>query len=364
MAAPSSPTNMCSMLAGVWERQWEEDPLGCEDDKIDRSTFVVWTQTPSGVYVDLRLPAGAPGRRQPSKDRETQPQALAARNVDCSKYTEEEQIVILQQKSFAGRLCCSPGDTTSGDALKKDTVLADLANANAGPIPLCTCFWKREIDYQPPTGGLDIGVCATSQTNADGSVDMRETGDDASYAEGWRRVPGTVSGPFVALELVSEDGKPRKGFWVRTGSRFAMAVGRPEDEESTKSFACHAQSHKVKDCQGKSLSEAVKLLGNNGVDEELAIAMSYVGLVGQVKHDGSWRIDASTLPNLVGCDLIASDTKNDGCCSTLSLVPSGGRANVGEGTLLDQTISVNGQANVVRRWKVVELSSPDLLPLL
>jgi hypothetical protein len=353
---------MSSMLAGVWERKWEEDPLGCEDDKIDRSTLVVWTQTPSGVYVDLRLPAGAPGRRQLIKDREKQPETLAARTLDCSKYTEEDKSVILQQKSFAGRLCCSPGDTTSGDALKKDTVLAELANANAGPIPLCTCFWEREIDYQPPTGGLDIGVCATSPTNADGSVDMRETGDDASYAEGWRRIPGTGSGPFAALELQSEDGTPRKGFWVRTGHRFAMAFGRPDDEESAKSLACHAQSHKVKDFQGKSLSEAVNLLGN-GIDE-LAIAMSYVGLVGEVKDDGSWRIDASTLPNLVGCDLIANDKDNARCCSTLGLVPSEGHADVGEGTLVHQTIKVNGQVTVVRKWEVVELSSPDALPLL
>ncbi len=66
----------------------------------------------------------------------------------------------------------------------------------------------------------------------DGSVLLRETGDDGSYAEGWLRVPGSETGPFFALTLVSEGGQgrthsnnARTGYWVRAGNRFAYAVG-------------------------------------------------------------------------------------------------------------------------------------------
>jgi len=361
MSQTAAEPNMTARLAGVWERQWEEDPLGCAEDLIDRTTRVVWTQSPCGIYVDLRLPAGAPGT-QSSRTRDKRPEALLARGFDNGDYTEEELTVLLQQKSFAGRLQCSLGDTSNGQALKEDKILADLAKSNAGPLPLCTCFWIREIDYQPPTGGLDIGVCASSPMKADGTVDMRETGDDASYAEGWRRTVGTSKGPFVALELVSEDGKERKGFWVRTGNRFAYAVGRPEDAASAASLGCNPLSSKVKDCKSKSLAHAVKFLANDK-DEEIAIALSYVAIVGQVEDNGSWRIDASNLAELVGCILIGGNEMEQFCCSTLSVASDKSQTGVGEGTLVDQKIPTKNNSDVVRRWKIVELSSSAALPL-
>lgn len=347
---------MTARLAGVWERQWEEDPLGCDDDKIDRTTLVVWTQAPCGIYVDLRIPAGAPGRSKGNKEK--RPEALLARGLNIREYTDEERNLILQQKSFAGRLECSLGDTTNGEALKKDAILADLVKTNAGPLPLCTCFWQREIDYQPPSGGLDVGVCATSPQNSDGTVDMRETGDDASYAEGWRRMVGTSNGPFAALELVSEDGRPtRKGYWVLTGKRFAYAVGRPADETSAEGLECNPLSVEVKKCKGMSLSEAVKTL-TNGQDEQMAIALSYVAVIGEVEDiSGSWRVEASNIADLVGCNLIANDGEGP-CCSTLSVSSESGRNDVGEGTLIDQKIG-----HVLRRWKIVELSSSEALPV-
>ena len=49
-------------VAGVWKRLWEEDPLG-DSEGADRDTLVLWTQAPkSGIYVDIRLPFGSPGR--------------------------------------------------------------------------------------------------------------------------------------------------------------------------------------------------------------------------------------------------------------------------------------------------------------
>ena len=50
-----------AVVAGVWQRQWEQDPLG-DEDGADRDTLVLWTQTKSGIYVDIRIPASSPGR--------------------------------------------------------------------------------------------------------------------------------------------------------------------------------------------------------------------------------------------------------------------------------------------------------------
>jgi hypothetical protein len=189
-------------VVGVWKRIWEEDPLG-DSEGADRDTLVLWTQAPkSGLYVDIRLPLGSPGRSL--KDAEAaghkpSPSALEANGfstMDHSSELNEEQAnsYLFRQKSFAGVLQYTIGDTTSGEALAKDKVMAKLA-ADAkdnGALGLCTLFWRRDIDYQPPSGGLDVGVCASEPPNADGSIDLRETGDDASYAEGWHRLPGTA----------------------------------------------------------------------------------------------------------------------------------------------------------------------------
>ncbi|KAL3917060.1 MAG: hypothetical protein SGILL_004891, partial [Bacillariaceae sp.] len=55
-------SNATSVVAGVWQRLWEQDPIG-DDATADKDTLVLWTQAPqSGMYVDIRLPKGAPGR--------------------------------------------------------------------------------------------------------------------------------------------------------------------------------------------------------------------------------------------------------------------------------------------------------------
>jgi hypothetical protein len=112
----------------------------------------------------------------------------------------------LSNKLLTDHICapsssCSflPAFVYSGQALAKDKILANLARQSSlddddgvGRIDLCTCFWRRDLDFQPPSGRLDIGVCASempARTTTDGAVFMRETGDDASYAEGWRRFP-------------------------------------------------------------------------------------------------------------------------------------------------------------------------------
>ncbi|KAL7549587.1 hypothetical protein ACHAWF_012851 [Thalassiosira exigua] len=355
-------------LAGVWRRLWEEDPLG-DANGADRATLVLWTQSPgpSGLYVDLRLPPGAPGRSVEDARNagfDVAPSALRAVGTPMAPSDEGTAALLLRQKSFAGRLEVALGDaTTSGDALRKDPALAKLvADAEAsGAVPgLCTCTWRRDVDYQPPTGDVDRGVCcASGPPEPDGSVDLRETGHDASYAEGWRRIPGTSDGPSFAMRLIDEGGGvARTGIWVRTGDRFAYAAGRPNDREAAKSLGCHERSAEVEECAGKSLEEAAKALGVDDVVDRMRIAGSYVAAYGAVASaDGEWVVTQSTDPRLVGCSLVGLENRGD-CCSTLSL--EGGKTKVDVGDVVLQSLA--GDAPLVRRWEVVEIEGASDLP--
>jgi len=416
-------------VAGVWEREWEEDPLGCGDDQFDRSTLVLWTQSTStssksgsndgydagddnenggrtgrlagaAAYVDLRLPEGSPGRSAESArllGLHPRPAALAAAGFDLDgnrrivAQSDQAFDAVLRQKSFAGVLEYKDGDTTgSGDALKKDKVLAALAStaaSSSSPSPslrLCTCFWRRDLDYQPPSGGLDIGVCApyNDDVGCDGSSlsssssreRLRETGYDGSYAEGWARMSGTERGPFAALRLVSENGvvDARRGYWVRAGNRFAYAVGRPQNVDAARELSVPEKSALVAGCVGKVLSEAVAdMLGSGGKnttgdrERALDVVASYVAVAGEVAEEtGTWKILQSTNPELVGCFLVGDDngSRPELCCSHLAA----GTVSVGQE--IDQILSpsvVPGTdaptaAAVTRRWKVLELNGCSL----
>jgi len=343
----------CRIVAGVWERLWEEDPLG-DSEGADRDTLVLWTQTPCGIYVDLRLPKESPGRSFAAAAKAgyvSKPQSIAADGLDAHTCTSQGDFeIFMKQKSFAGRrLQVSPGDTTSsGEALSKDKILTDLASDSDSAIPLCTCFWKRDIDYQPPSGGLDIGVCASaSSLQSSGTVDLRETGDDASYAEGWRRLAGTNDGPFVALELVEENGEPRKGFWAVTGNRFAYAVGRSDKEASSR----------VQDCVGMSLPTAIgSILGKDKTNtNKLALAWSYSAVAGTISESDKWTIDYSINPNLVGCDIIQGKSSANAC----SYLRGADSDDIIDQVLMDD----NNTNNIVRRWRIVEISEGFELPL-
>jgi len=337
----------CQTVAGVWSRLWEEDPLRAADDEIDRTTLVLWTQTPSGVYIDLRLPLGSPGRLEGRKC----PEALLARGFS---HSQDFLNIIFKQKSFAGRLEFSKGDTTDGKALEKDEILLQLSKQ----APVYTCFWKREIDFQPPTGGLDIGVCC----NSSGS-EIRETGYDGSYAEGWKLLDGTKEGPFLAMELVSENGVARTGFWVRAGKHFAYAIGRPKNAELAEQLMCPLESSNIQQSVGKTLQEAM-----TNVKENVATRMvhCYVSVFGEItmRTDGlqkCWQILYSTHPDLVGCTLFemsASDElgkKADSNCSILKPI-----TNLEASMEVEQVLKV-GHEELTRIWKVVEVSSKDVL---
>lgn len=271
------------------------------------------------------------------------------------------------------------GDTTeSGEALKQDVILKELADHAAADdtqqqqhnkallLNTCSCFWRRDIDYQPPAG-LDIGVCASQIPFADGSVLMRETGDDASYAEGWLRLAGTNQGPFMALALQSEsnnENAARKGFWVRTHNRFAYAVGHPETVADAQLLQAPEASAKIKECKNQSLAEALNSLLNGEKDQQNAILDvlgSYVAVTGEIlrSDDGSekgatkWRIQYSTHPELVGCELVGS---GEFSCSTL--VQHGDDFG-----LVEERIAMEDGSVVKRVWKVIELTAGCEMPL-
>jgi hypothetical protein len=108
------------LVAGVWQREWEEDPLG-DSQGADRDTLVLWTQArDSGIYVDLRLPLGSPGRSLEaarSAGIQPRPSALAATSMgqqDKLFGAGDLLDLLLAQKSFAGVIQYSVGDTTNG----------------------------------------------------------------------------------------------------------------------------------------------------------------------------------------------------------------------------------------------------------
>ena len=365
-SSPSSSSPTTEIVAGVWSRAWEEDPLG-DSQNADRTTLVLWTQSAtSGIYVDIRLPLQSPGRSLEAAKGAgfvPRPAAIAANGLS----QESKDVILLQsdnqqkvtdiftvmakQKSFAGKLTYSVGDTTdSGHALQKDTILAELAKSpkEPGVLPLCTCFWRRHVDYAPPSGGLDIGVCASGPPNAnDGSVLLRETGEDADYAEGWVRKNGGEKGPFMALELVSQsssdnkDGdnssvQTRRGYCVRAGHQFAYAIGRPSPD--------------VAKAVGKSLADAVAGIVSSPSDQ-LDLMHSYLCVAGEINSKNEWVICHSTNPELVGCKLsipAGNNGEDDLCCSKWST------------TTPDKNVLIENFPGGKRVWNVSERTDCEL----
>ena len=338
----------------------------------DRKTLVVWTQSSqSGIYVDLRLPIDSPGRSVESAKNlgvSPFPAALASTGthaVQSLLIATDSLPCLLKQKSFAGVLDFKQGDTTaSGEALKKDKALAELAASQApGCIPLCTCLWRRDLDFQPPSGGFDIGVCASGPPDAgDGTILMRETGEDASYAEGWLRLKDTELGPFLALRLLSENGiaDARDGYWVRANHRFAYAIGRPKTLEAARLLGCPTESIRIKDCVGKVLSDAIETTTTSTTEPHqiLNIAFSYVAVAGEIDADGNWNIHHSINPELVGCRLVAgknSSSSNELTCSRLRRVNVPGQ----EDDDVEQLIPRIG-GDMTRRWRIMEQIACDL----
>jgi hypothetical protein len=174
---------------------------------------------------------------------------------------------------------------------------------------------------------------------------LRETGDDASYAEGWFRLPHTDKGPFMALELLEEDGEAgrRVGFWVRAGARFAYAIGRPSTSEAESALKIYKGSHSISSCVGKVLSEAVSSMSENP-SEMLDIAGSYLCACGKINSEQTWIINHSTNPELAGCSIVGNLEKQNLCCSQITPTD--------ENSKEVEQVLVGG---LKRRWRIVEL---------
>jgi len=155
-------------LRGLWRREVITAP-GFRDE----STQVVWLQT-RNWYADLRVPADRPFR--PGAD------GFAA-------YSDDELKAMAKVQGFAGELTVADG----------------------------VCFWRRDLDYQPPSSSPDEGRYSLS-----GDV-MVEDGIHADYQEIWRRAPESTD-PAAVFRLEPEDG--RSGLLVIAGRFMIEFVSR------------------------------------------------------------------------------------------------------------------------------------------
>jgi hypothetical protein len=152
-------------LRGLWRREVITAP-GFRDE----TTQVVWLQTGSW-YADLRVPADRPSR--PGAD------GFAA-------FGDDDLIACAKVQGFAGQLTVADG----------------------------VCYWRRDLDYQPPSASPDEG-----RYSLDGDV-MIEDGIHADYQEIWRRAPESTE-PAGVFTREAEDG--RAGLLV-IGGRFLIEV--------------------------------------------------------------------------------------------------------------------------------------------
>ncbi len=219
-------------LCGLWRRVVLETP----DAPPDSTTRVWWLQTPT-LYVDLRVPA----ERKGVTSRTT---LDAATNADLA--------ALALQAGFAGQ-------TWLDDAL---------------------CRWRRDIDYQPPTGVPDEGRLRID----DGWI--VEDGVHASYREVWQREDDST-GDWIARRWTERDGRPdARGCYLVAGGAwflFARARGGPPLE------------------QAPSLAE---LLARRGADRATRAALLdleiSLGRRGAGTAPRAWRIEVSTLPHREG----------------------------------------------------------------
>ena len=150
-------------VRGLWRREVITAP-GFRDE----TTQVVWLQTQSW-YADLRVAA----------DRPVIPGAQS-----FAAYGDEDLKAMAKVQGFAGQLTVADG----------------------------ICYWRRDVDYQPPTDSPDEGRYSLSDDV------LVEDGIHAEYQEIWRRAPDSLE-PAAAFKLDGEDG--RTGVLV-IGGRFMI----------------------------------------------------------------------------------------------------------------------------------------------
>lgn len=121
-------------LAGVWQRTL----LTTTDGKRDNSTLVIWLQTQSGLYGDLRIPqnlhtefagAGPVTSQRERSNSLTHTDTNLGPNIRQKLPQKEHWMRLAEQEGFAGK------------------------------IQLCgdVCQWHRELDFQPAGSPPDVG---------------------------------------------------------------------------------------------------------------------------------------------------------------------------------------------------------------
>lgn len=221
-------------LRGLWRREAITTPSGYSDT----TTRVMWLQTRSW-YADIRVPADRPSRP-------------GARGF--ADFTDAELVQLATMQGFAGELSAT------------DDV----------------CFWRRDLDYQPPSPSLDEATF-----RIEGPV-MIEDGIHAEYREIWWRAPES-EGACAAFKL---DG-PGQGLLVISGDAFMEIEGRaaPLPEGETLAAIVRAELE----------------AGRRGAAEaHLSLRICYGRISGGRRP---WEVQLSTLPWLEGQSLLCPETR-------------------------------------------------------
>lgn len=227
--APTVPPALC----GLWRRVVLESPGA----PADTTTRVFWLQTPT-LYVDLRVPSS---------------RSLGVPRCALSAMDDRQLAELAQQSGFAGQAFLE------GDV----------------------CRWRRDVDFQPPTGVPDEG-----RLEIDGDV-IVEDGVHAAYREVWQRVEDST-GDWLARRWTADDGTPggRECFLVAGGTWFLYARARG----------------------GAPLPHATSLgalAQSRGLDRTaLGALLDFEISLGRRAGDvAAWRIELSTLPAREGAAL-------------------------------------------------------------
>lgn len=241
--AALQPAPVPPAYRGVWARTLLEGP----DIATDTSSTVLWLQT-ARWHADLRQPAGRPASLAAHR-------SLAACGAD-------EAAWLARQQGFSGIT-----------AVVEDS-----------------CEWLREVDFQPPRRGRDIGRMVFAEDGAR----VEEYGIESDYHETWVRLPESL-GPTAAWQ--ARDGRRllvagRCFFLVRPR---AVALPRAENLATL-------------------------------VAAEPALAPARLGMelsFGRIGADGAWTIAHSTLPWCEGRALELGDRREWVCllCEDGALAP-------------------------------------------
>lgn len=234
---------------GVWKRVSIEEPIGTLAPESDQQMLVLWIQSLSGDFVDIRVP--------PRK-------GIASQVCLC--------------KSFAGDISLKGNELT----------------------------WKRVFDFRPTTG-QDIGkntFLADNILQEDGVL----PGDN--YREIWENICKPTSGSaqsqlndFVAELTVTADGRRggkvlRRGKFIVVGNHFACTLSR--------SIAAVTPTGPAGVDVDTSDDAILKYFAAGAEDAAMeAYLLDYVTVAGRVCcSDGEWHIDHALNRSFEGSSLL------------------------------------------------------------